>query len=261
MTTLSGPHAPDLLNRRLQDGTLRLPVLAGLLLARSGLCFLAQTGAAAVFWAQGAQDPWLTAVPYWNVFGTLADVGCLLLLRHFLKPEGLSVWDLVRGSPAPMWRDLLIGVGLFLAVFPTAIMGFTILANLAVYGALQPDLGSGLLIERQLPAWAALYSLVVWWVIWAPTESAFYNGYLFPRLEAATGRTWLAVLGVGFFWALQHVFFPLLLDWRYVAWRFLQFLGIGLLMPWLFSRMRRLRPLIVTHWLMDFAGVALTLKF
>jgi hypothetical protein len=28
-----------------------------------------------------------------------------------------------------------------------------------------------------------------------------------------------------------------------------------------FSPVRRLRPLILTHWLMDFAGVALTLKF
>ncbi len=42
---------------------------------------------------------------------------------------------------------------------------------------------------------------------------------------------------------------------------FLQFLAVGLLFPWLFSRLRRLRPLIITHWLLDFLGVALTLKF
>jgi len=203
----------------------------------------------------------MAAVPFWNVFGTLADIGCLLLLRHFLKKEGFGIRDLLRAPGFSAGRDVLIGIGLFLLIFPTAIMGITILSNLLVYGTLQPDLGSGILIARQLPTWAMLYSLLVWWVIWSVTESTYYNGYLFPRIQALTGKTWAAVLVVGCFWALQHIFFPFIPDGKYLVWRFLQFLGIGMLMPWLFSRLRRLRPLIVAHWLMDFAGVVLTLKF
>lgn len=261
MTTVNAPYDPETVSRHLQAGMIQPRALVGLLLARSLLCFLAQAITALVFWSQGHPDPWMASVPYWNVFGTFADVSCLLLLRHFLKKEGYTIWDLLRVSGHSLRRDILLGVGLFLLIFPTAIMGVTILANLVIYGTLQPDFGNGLLLARQLPTWATLYSLSLWWLIWSPTESLFYNGYLFPRLEAWTGRTWLAVLLVGFFWSAQHIFFPLLPDGRYVVWRFLQFLGIGLLMPMLFARLRRLRPLIITHWLMDFTGVLLTLKF
>jgi hypothetical protein len=204
----------------------------------------------------------MASVPYWNVFGTLADIGCLLLLRYYLNQEGAQIRELVRASKViSRRRDALIGIGLFLVLFPTAIMGMTLVANLVVYGELQPDLGTGLLIARQLPAWAMLYSLLVWPVIWSFTESTYYNGYLFPRIEAVAKRTWTAVVIVGFFWTLQHIFFPFLPDMQYLVWRFIQFLGIAMVMPLLFSRLRRLRPLIITHWLMDFTGVLLTLGF
>jgi hypothetical protein len=128
-------------------------------------------------------------------------------------------------------------------------------ANPYDVGVLQPAITTTLF--ARLPMWANLYSLVVWWVIWSPTESTFYNGYLFPRIETLTNRTWAAILIVGFAWALQHVFFPLVLDWKYVIWRFLQFLAVDMLFIWLFSHLRRLSPLIVTHWLMDFTGALL----
>lgn len=261
MAELTPPYFPQTLRSRFQDGTIRPRTLYWMLPARAMLCFLAQAIFALIFWARGSQDPWMASVPYWNVFGTLADIGCLLLLYQLLKKEGFRISDLLRVPRIPAWRDALIGIGLFLLIFPTLIMGATILANLIVYGTLQPDLGEGVLIARQLPLWATLYSLLVWWVIWSVTESTYYNGYLFPRLEVLDGRTWMVILVVGFFWALQHVFFPFIPDGKYIAWRFLQFLGIGLLMPWLFARFRRLRPLIVTHWLMDFTGVLLTIQF
>ncbi|TVR75584.1 MAG: CPBP family intramembrane metalloprotease [Marinilabiliales bacterium] len=236
-------------------------ILFGLLIARSLLCFLGQVITAGIFWLQGDPEPWMASVPYWNVFGTFADIGCILLLIYFLRKEGCSIWDLMRVGNIPLWRDILIGVGLFLLLFPVAIIGVTILANVLIYGTIEPDLGTGLLTGRQLPAWALFHSLFIWWVIWSATESTFYNGYLFPRFEALTGKTWVAVAIVGFFWALQHIFFPFIPDGKYLIWRFLQFLPIGLLMPFLFARLRRLRPLIIAHWLMDIAGVVLTIEF
>jgi hypothetical protein len=261
LNIITAPYNSQTLSRNIQNGIIRPPILFGLLITRSMFCLLGQAIIALVFWSQGNSTPWLASVPYWNVFGTIADVGCLLILHYFLKKEGFRIWDLIRVPNISLKRDILIGVGLFLLIFPTAIMGFTIIANIVIYGVLQPDLGSGLLIARQLPIWATIHSLLIWWVIWSPTESTFYNGYLFPRIESLTGQTWIAVLLVGFFWTLQHIFFPFMPDGKYLVWRFIQFLGIGILMPWLFSRIRRLRPLIITHWLMDITGVVLTIKF
>lgn len=261
MTTNSETFVLATLQQNIKNGTIKPVILFGLLLARSLLCFLGQAMVAGIFWAQGDPTPWLSSVPYWNVFGTFADIGCILLLFFLLKREGHQIIDLLRVRKIPLWRDIAIGVGLFLLTLPVAIIGFTLLANVLIYGTLQPDLGSGLLIERQLPTWALFHSLTLWWIIWSPTESTFYNGYLFPRFEALTGRTWLSVIIVGFFWTLQHIFFPFIPDWKYLVWRFLQFLGIGLLMPLLFARLRRLRPLIITHWLLDIVSVVLTIRF
>ena len=113
----------------------------------------------------------------------------------------------------------------------------------------------------------------VWYVssmpsMYTATEimDAFFGNYLTMSVFAihiilGLSSGLLAILIVGFFWALQHIFLPFLPDVRYLVWRFLQFLGIGMLMPWLFSRFRRLRPLIITHWLMDISSLFFTIKF
>ena len=257
----SDPYDSKTLINLVQNGSIQPLALISLLMTRSLLLFLGQSITALIFLMQENPEPWLASLPYWNVFGSLADIGCLILLHNLIKKEGYGILDLLRAPNNPFWRDILIGVGLFLLIFPIAIIGVTVLANLLLYGSLEPNFESGLLIARQLPAWARLYSLFIWWVIWAPTESTFYNGYLFPRFEALTGRTWMSILIVGFFWTLQHIFIPFIPNTRYLAWRFLQFLGIGMLMPWLFSRLRRLRPLIISHCLMDISSLFATIKF
>jgi membrane protease YdiL (CAAX protease family) len=246
------PYEQNVIQSNLISGKLQAGGLLLILFARGALCLAAQAITALVFRLQGSPTPWAASVPYFNIFGSLADIGSLLILYLLLKKEGYRLWDLFRGPKKPTWRDALIGVGLFLLLFPTAIVGVSMLANVLVYGTLQPEIVTTLFAK--LPQWATLYSLLVWWVIWSPTESSFYNGYLFPRIEALTKRTWAAILIVGFAWGLQHVFFPLVLDWKYVIWRFMQFLVVGMVFPWLFSRLRRLPPLVVTHWLMDLAG-------
>ncbi len=45
-------------------------------------------------------------------------------------------------------------------------------------------------------------------------EELTYRGYSLPRLEALTGRSWLALLIMTLGFMLQHVALPLV-DWRY----------------------------------------------
>jgi hypothetical protein len=254
--SLSGnPYDRNEISTKIKSGIIKPSTLVMILFARSVLCLSAQAVTAFLFRLQGSPSPWDASVPYYYVFGTLADLGCLLILVLYLKREGYRLRDLILQPQRPAWRDILIGLGLFLLLFPIGIMGMSVLANLLIYGTFQPAIVTTLF--ARVPMWANLYSLLVWWVIWSPTESSFYNGYLFPRLEVLTKRTWATVLIVGFAWTLHHVFFPLVLDWKYVIWRFLQFLVVGTVFPFLFTRLRRLSPLIVTHWLMDFTGALL----
>ena len=234
------------------------PVLC-LLVSRTTFAFLVQACLALIFFLRGDAAPWQATIPYWSVYGTVIDLGCLLLMARFLKREGLRLRDLVDRPPVSLLHDVLLGLGLFMLMFPTFIMGGTILSNLLVYGELQPAVGSGLLTMRQLPGWAAIYSLLVWWIIWSPTEELTYNGYVLPRLEQLTGRPWLALVLVSFWLAFQHCLFPLMPDWKYVLWRFLVFLPVSIIFPLLYRRLQRLRPLIFAQWPMDFLAALLTL--
>ena len=49
-----------------------------------------------------------------------------------------------------------------------------------------------------------------------------------PRLEAQLKNGWLAWLIASFFLAAQHMFLPLILDWRFMLWRLGMFLPFAL---------------------------------
>jgi len=229
-------------------------------LGRPVFFVLAQAVAAGIFVLRHDPAPWRAAAPWWTVYGNLADLGCLALMIHFTRREGLRLRDLVGRIRWRWGLDLFIGIGLLLVVFPA----FDVVAkpsSLIAFGSPHPYLYPGLLAGRALPLWAMIYSLSVWLLIWTPTEEMTYQGYALPRVHGLTGRWWMAVLLVSFCWALQHSFIPVILDWHYMAWRFLAFWPAMAVMTLLYLWLRRLAPLIVTHWILDFTAVLLTLKF
>jgi len=69
-----------------------------------------------------------------------------------------------------------------------------------------------------LPLVGALYSFLIWPVIWAITEEVTYLGYVLPRLKILTGRMSIAFVMVVFFVG-PHCAMPLRLDFRFMLWR------------------------------------------
>jgi membrane protease YdiL (CAAX protease family) len=102
-----------------------------------------------------------------------------------------------------------------------------------------------------------LYSLIIWPTIWAFAEDNTYSGYSLPRVEALTGRKWLAVVVVCFFFGLQHVFLPFELEWQSFVYRFISSFLTGVMLSWLYLRQRRLLPIHVIHWAGNFLLAAL----
>jgi uncharacterized protein len=210
------------------------------------------------FLVQRHPAPAAAAGAWWTVYGTLVDIGCLVLLFRLTHREGIRLVDLASFSRNTLIADVLLGVGLFVVLFPVVIGGASLIASLLVYGTVRPDLPAEV-FARSLPRWGVLYSRLIWWVIWSFTEEMTYQGYVLPRLQVLTDRSWLAVLLVGFAWALQHCFLPFALDGRQLLFRFLIFLPLVLVMPILYLRVRRLLPFVVAHWGMDFVLTLMTL--
>jgi hypothetical protein len=200
--------------------------------------------------------PWQAAGAWWTVFGSLADVACLALMLIFLRKEGLGLKSLLGNWRG--WRDVRKGLGYYFLLFPIHLVAYFVSARL-VYGGWSAVFPTGVLHMRVLPVWAMIYSVVVWWVVWSATEEATYQAYVLPRLQRLTGKPWLAIGIVWFWWTAQHCVLPLIPDWKYVLWRFLAFAPGMLPTILLYHRNRRLAPMIVAHWPMDLVVAATTL--
>jgi hypothetical protein len=228
--------------------------------ARTVLAVVAQGIVAFIYVLRHDPSPWQAAAPWWTIYGTLVDIGCLALMARFTRAEGIRLRDLVGEIHLRWGLDLFVGIGWFLVIFPFFMLGAPLGSKL-IYGSTQPNLYPGLLAGRALPLWAVIYSLGMWWVIWSPTEEMTYQAYALPRIQALSGRGWIAILVVAFWWTLQHSFFPLILDWHYMTWRFLAFLPGVTVFILVYRLTRRLPPLIVAHWPMDILAVLITVKF
>ena len=237
----------------------RVPWTGPLLLvvARPVLFLTMQAILAVVFLVLHRTSPWKAAGAWWNVYGTLVDFGCLIGLRYFTRCEGINLRDLFGPIRFRYGRDLFLGLGYFVLVFPLfGIGGY--LAQVLLWGSPAKAPIAFLMQAHSLPVWATIYSLTFWWLISSATEEVTFQGYALPRLQSLTGHTWAAFAVVAFCWAAQHCMLPFMPDWRFLLYRFLAFLPGVLVMMVIYLRTRRLAPLIFAHWPMDILGAIMT---
>jgi hypothetical protein len=258
MTSLALSNSPEAVQSRLAQGRIAPfgPLL--LLFARPALILLAQGVALLLFVRLNIPNAAVAVRNWWSVYGTLADFGCLGLLVWLTRREGIRLRHLVGFDKQKLKLDILIGLGIFLLVFPLTVFGGGMLANLLVYGSSNPALPEGAFI-RHLPLLALLYSRLLWWPLWSFTEELTYNAYSLPRLKAMTHSSWLSVALVCFFWSLQHSFLPWI-DLRLALHNFLAFVALTVALQLIYLRLRRLTPLVVGHWLMDLVSVLFMLQ-
>lgn len=258
-TAFTSPVQPNSLTAvkaRLDQGRISWTGPLLLLLARSTLWMTAQSLVGLLFVVQHRPDPWRQACHWWSVSFTLADIGCILGMRFFLKREGIRIRDLIGPLRLRYGRDIFLGIFYFLLFSPGFMIGGYIGQKLFYGTALNP---SGFILHAHaLPAWATLYSLILWWPINSAVEEMTYQGYVLPRLEALTGRTWIAFAAVAFWFTAQHCVIGFVPDLRSNLCRFVGFLPGVVIIIAIYLRTRRLAPLIVGHWIIDLSAVLMT---
>ncbi|MGD0130089.1 MAG: hypothetical protein ABSF46_32630 [Terriglobia bacterium] len=257
------PNSALAIQQRVQSGRIGWWGPVALAPARTCLVLAVQGGLAAILWLRGNPSPWRAQAPWWTVYATLIDIGCLLLLWWRARSEGIRLRDLFGIDRSRLRWEALWGLALFLILFPIVVGGGATLASWLVYGTIHLNTASsamGLISARHLPRWAVYYSLSVFWLVWSPTEQAIYQAYSAARLKALTGKTWVTVTVVGFWWAFQHSMFPLVLDWRLIIYRFLYFLPLIVIVQLIYLRTRALPRMIFLQWPMDLLAAWMTLR-
>jgi len=258
MTALTTVNIPEAIQSRLEKG--RVPRFGPLLMlfARPALALLAQGITFLLFAQLNVPNVSITIRNWWSVYGTLIDFGCLGLLFWLTMREGIRLRDLLSFTKNKLKKDLLIGLGIFVVVFPICVFGGGMIAMRIAYGSSNPELPEATFI-RILPLLAVLYSRLLWWPLWSLTEELTYNGYALPRLKAITKSTWLSVALVGFFWSIQHSFLPWV-NLQHGLYLFLTFVPLTVALQLIYLRVRRLTPLIIGHWMMDLVSVLFMLQ-
>jgi hypothetical protein len=243
----------EAIDARLAEG--RIPRFGPLivLVARSGFILVAQGLTLLLFFFLKVPDAAVYIRNWWPIYGTLVDLGCLGLLYYLTRREGIRLFDLVGFVKGRIIKDIFLGLGLFILIFPATIFIGGALGQLIIYGELNPTFPEYGFMHL-LPLIPLLYARLIWWMIWSATEEMTYNGYALPRLIAITGSRTLSVAAVAFFFALQHSFL-MLAGWQFGIYLFITFVPLSVAMLLAYLRIRRLPPLIVAHYLMDLSNV------
>jgi hypothetical protein len=194
----------------------------------------------------------IASAAWWPITAILANLVCIWLLISLYRQEGSSYRALFGIQRQTLRQDLPIMLGLLLLFGPVTILPNILLGNW-LFGAQQIALD---MFIQPLPVWAFVTAVLLFPVTMAMAELPTYFGYSMPRIEAQTGRRWLAVLLPSLFLAVQHCTLPLIIDGRFIVWRLLMFfpfaLLVGLILRW---RPQLLPYLVVVHGLMDLATV------
>jgi uncharacterized protein len=258
MTAPAAINFTEAIQTRLEAG--RLPRFGPILVivARPVLALLAQGLTLLILVQSNVPNAGVAVRNWWSVYGTLIDLGCLGLLVSLTRREGIRLGDLIAFSKDRLKKDIPLGLGIFIVVFPVTVFGGGMLAQWIAYGSLHPVLPEATFI-RSLPLLGVLYSRILFWPIWSVTEELTYNGYSLPRLKAITGSPWISVSLVCFFWSIQHSFLPWV-NPQHALYLFLTFVPLTIAMQVIYLRVRRLPPLILGHWLMDLVSVAFMLQ-
>ena len=216
--------------------------------ARLIFAFTSQALTAGLFALRGSTNAWQDATAWWPVYSTITDVLCLVILVWLLRRENLKVIDLVGAKGKDIIKQLVWTPAYLLAVAPTSLLASII--TQAYYGTALPPM----IAVVNLPPVGELYSLIIWPIIWVITEELVYLGYLLPRMEVLSGKTWIAILVVIFFWGIQHLAMPFMLDEKYLISRVLAAIAAISSFPIVFVLWRRrLIPLIGVHYIADLA--------
>jgi hypothetical protein len=231
---------------KIDASSLKWPIL--LVFTRFILASALQLLIAALYLSAGNPNPIEAAGHWFTVYGTLIDMGCLVLIMSLIKNENRTLVDLVNIRDQSVSKTALTSIGYIILFLPMSVAGMS-LSSLLLFGTPVPQQTMG-----GLPMWGAVYSITIWPIIWALSEQITYQGYALPRIISIVGEKWIGIAIVTFGWAFQHAALPLSLDWRYTIMRVISFIPVAIVMTILYIRSRRLLPFIIAHWVMDLSA-------
>ena len=176
----------------------------------------------------------------WSVVASAVNIVTMLLLVIITRKNG-GYAKLIHYEKGKTRPAQIVGMIFFILLLG---MSGMYLAGFLCYGVI--PYAAPMLIAP-IPLWLAIVNLLILPVTTAFAEDGLYLGCGVNQIK----NKYAAVLLPAFFFALQHSFVPTLFDVRYIAYRFLSFLPLTILLCLHYHKHRNPLPIMVGHAVID----------
>ncbi len=180
---------------------------------------------------------------WWSVIASIINVWVIGILLFLCKKQKITYGKLIRYEKGTCkWYVAFLIVVSMLMVG----MGGMYLAGFICYGVF-PYLAPMLIAP--IPLILAIVNLFLLPITTTLAEDGLYLGLGVNYIK----NKWIAIFVPAFFYAIQHSFIPMLLDGRYIMYRFLSFLPLTLWICYWYYKNRNPLPIMIGHGILNVA--------
>lgn len=180
---------------------------------------------------------------YWPVICIFANLITIFILFLVQKSEGLTYRDLFKNQIQLQSKnqDLMIVILMILSG-----IGFMLMFGFLFFGKMPTHM------VQPMPVWLAIISLVLLPVSIIFAEFPLYYGYALNGIIKQKGKVF-AYFYIVILYALQHAFMPLIIDPKYMIFKVVSFMPLLLIITPFYIQSKRMKPMIIGHFILDFA--------
>jgi len=183
---------------------------------------------------------------WWSCVVVAINIVTLVILLLVCKSSGITYKQLIGYEKGKSnFKQIIL---MILTIFVVGMSGM-FLAGFLCY---QKFPYMAVMMIEPIPIVLAILNCFLLPITTTLAEDGLYLGAGVNQIK----NKWLAVIVPSFFYAFQHSFIPVIFDWQYIAYRFLSFLPLAVLMCAVYYQKRNPLPLMIGHFVINLATVA-----
>jgi len=181
---------------------------------------------------------------WWTLIVLFCNVATILLLLLVCRRKGTTYAKFVNYEKGKTKsKDTILAIIVILVVGMAGMQ----LAGLLIYSEI-PHFP--VVMIQPIPLWIAIANIILLPLTTTLAEDGLYLGVINQN-----GSKFI-LISSAFFYALQHSFIPLLPDASFIAYRFLSFLPLTVIMCVWYSKTKNPMPFMIGHFVINLATLA-----
>lgn len=186
---------------------------------------------------------------WWSIVATVINIVTIVILVMITRKMKSSYWKLINYEKGKTKIKQVVVMSIIVLLVGTSGM---YLSGFICYGVIPY---SPPMMIAPIPVILAIINTIVLPLTVPFAEDGLYLGCGVNQIK----NKYLAIFVPAFFYAIQHSFIPLLLDGKFIIYRFLSFLPLTIILCWHYHKNKNPLPIMIGHALIEVASVVMIL--